>query len=496
MRVSDSTSSFSEPYESKPLLRLQRKNSLEDAPPSTSAMAIWWRSMKRWPKEVWLIFLLKYLESYAYFVFAYTLILFLSDEFGFSDEEAGWSYGFYGMLVSVYGFIMGSVIDTLGPRWSLTGGMSILLVSRLIMATTYSTHVLAAVLFTSLPIGGALGIPVMQIAIKRFTEGEDRSTAFSMFYVIMNIAAITAAPCIDAFHRSFPRGVALALAGGDIHITVSSYRILFLTGAFVTALCLIICLIFLRDPPAEPTDQPQKAPGQLFQEVMASEGFWRFLLLVVLLMGVRVIYRHMDATFPKYMVREFGPDALYGTIIALNPLCVVFLVPLLSPLALKYHPLKLIIVGATVTAISPYFLVMGHTYITCICFVLCLSIGESIWSPRLYEYTVTVAEDGREGTYMALASTPMFVATLFTGAVSGWLLDTLCPANGIRHAEFMWLLIAVGSSVSPVLLFVFRDAIAGCKLSELEWPVKEATDGSSNDEPERTTVGPSSSCVT
>ncbi|KAF4729309.1 hypothetical protein FOZ62_026881 [Perkinsus olseni] len=490
MKASNSTSSFSEPYESKPLLRNRQGKPQENLPPTTSAAAMWWKSMKRWPKEVWLIFLLKYLESYAYFVFAYTLILFLSDEFGFSDEEAGWSYGFYGMLVSVYGFIMGSVIDTLGPRWSLTGGMSILLVSRLVMATTYSTHVLAAVLFTVLPIGGALGIPVMQIAIKRFTEGEDRSTAFSMFYVIMNVAAITAAPCIDAFHRAFPRGIALALAGGDVHITVSSYRILFLTGAFVTALCLVICLLFLRDPPSEPNAASEKAPGQLFQEVMASDGFWRFLLLVVLLMGVRVIYRHMDATFPKYMVREFGPEALYGTIIALNPLCVVLLVPLLSPLALKYHPLKLIIVGATVTAVSPYFLVMGHTYITCVCFVLCLSLGESIWSPRLYEYTVTVAEDGREGTYMALASTPMFVATLFTGAVSGWLLDTLCPANGVRHAEFMWLLIALGSTISPVLLFVFRDSIAGCKLSELEWPVAEHSEET---EPERTTTTSSSS---
>ena len=34
----------------------------------------------------------RYLESYAYFVLSYTLILFLSDEFGFTDEEAGWAY--------------------------------------------------------------------------------------------------------------------------------------------------------------------------------------------------------------------------------------------------------------------------------------------------------------------------------------------------------------------------------------------------------------------
>ena len=34
------------------------------------------------------------------------------------------------------------------------------------------------------------------------------------------------------------------------------------------------------------------------------------------------------------------------------------------------------------------------------------------------------------GTYMALASAPTFMATLISGAMSGWLLETFCPAKG------------------------------------------------------------------
>ena len=54
-------------------------------------------------------------------------------------------------------------------------------------------------------------------------------------------------------------------------------------------------------------------------------------------------------------------------------------------------------------------------------FIVILSIGEALWSPRLYEYTAMIAPKGREGTYMALASAPNFAAKLAVGGLSGTL---------------------------------------------------------------------------
>lgn len=54
----------------------------------------------------------QFLESYAYYTISYSLLLYLSNEFGFSDSEAGWIYGITGLLVSVYGFVVGPW----GPR--------------------------------------------------------------------------------------------------------------------------------------------------------------------------------------------------------------------------------------------------------------------------------------------------------------------------------------------------------------------------------------------
>jgi len=418
------------------------------------------QSLASCPRELWLVFFLKYLESYAYFVLSYTLILFLSDEFGFTDEEAGWAYGIFGMLVTVYGFFMGSMIDNLGVKWSLVGGMTILFVSRLALTLTTDVRTILSILFTTLPLGGSMGIPVMQIAIKRYTKEVNRTVSFSIFYVMMNLAAITAAPAIDIFHTYFPDGAVFTIFGHSY--AVSTYRLLIFTGACMTFISCFVALVLIRETPEDERRELQgieREPGSIIHEVTASPAFWRFFLLVVLLLGVRIIYRHLDATFPKYMVREFGSHALYGSVIAINPLCVCLVVPLLAPISMRVHPLRMILLGASVSSVSPFFLAAGHTYTTAVFFVTCLSLGEAVWSPRLFEYTVMVAEQGREGTYMALASAPTFMATLISGAMSGWLLETFCPAKGPRHSELMWFLVGCMSILSPIMMYCLYDLI-------------------------------------
>jgi len=51
---------------------------------------------------------------------------------------------------------------------------------------------------------------------------------------------------------------------------------------------------------------------------------------VALLVGVRALFRHLDATWPKFFLRTFGPSAPFGTVYALEPFLIITLVPLLS----------------------------------------------------------------------------------------------------------------------------------------------------------------------
>jgi MFS family permease len=494
-----------------------------------------WRELKSGPKELFIIYLLKFLESYSYFAIIYTLIIFLSDEFHYNDEQAGLCYGLFGMCISLYGFLFGGfLIDNFGVKKSLCTGCTILLVGRLLLVVATSHTSILIILYTILPIGTCLGIPVMQIAIRRYTTDTSRSLAYSDFYAMMNVSAIFSASAIDFFRR-YINDVNIKILGFSFEFT--AYRALFLSGGFTTLCSLLLSLFFIRDldededdenkavnsnnnansanqlpnqdvennydeehntlikknlnvaNPANPNEttraesslnetailnqnpsselrvstkkQAKKiiGPLQIIKEVGSRNSFWKFVWLIILLMGVRIVYRHLDATFPKYMIREFGKEVLYGSIIAINPFLIVLLVPIFAPLSYQFSAYSQITFGAFITSISPFFLVFGPYLWNAVMFVVVLSIGEALWSPRLYEYTVFITEKGREGIYMALASSPMFIATLVTGGTSGLLLENYCPESGPRQSSKMWLYIGIMTLFSPILLYFFKDKI-------------------------------------
>lgn len=59
------------------------------------------------------------------------------------------------------------------------------------MASTSSRLVLLMALLGPNTVAGSLGVPVMTIGVKRYTHSGNRGFAFSLFYTLMNVAALT-----------------------------------------------------------------------------------------------------------------------------------------------------------------------------------------------------------------------------------------------------------------------------------------------------------------
>ena len=201
------------------------------------------------------------------------------------------------------------------------------------------------------------------------------------------------------------------------------------------------------------------SPYRILSDVFHSPSFRRYLVVILIMINVRQIFRHLDATWPKYMIREFGPNVAKGTIYALNPILIIILVPIVSATTAHIDPLIMIHYGSYISAISVFFLVLSTSIWSSICFIIVLSIGEATWSPRLNDYTVSVSEEGREGTYMALSSAPLFLAKLPVGILSGVLLQKYCPetlddgeGEVQRHSRIMWFIIGSLTATSPILL--------------------------------------------
>ena len=85
-----------------------------------------------------------------------------------------------------------------------------------------------------------------------------------------------------------------------------------------------------------------------------------------------------------------------------------------------------------------------------------LSFGEAVYSPRVYDYTASIAPPGKESSYMAFSKMPMFFAKLAAGPLSGILLANLCAPEGARNSELMWIIVGASTLISPITLVIGR----------------------------------------
>ncbi len=454
--------------------------------------------------------------------------IFLSQDFGLSDVEAGTIYGAWGALITVFGLFTGTIIDRLGVAKSLRIGFVLSFITRVMLLLCTSKNVLLFCTLVTLPLANCLGIPVLTIGLRRYTNNENRGFAFGLFYVIMNFGALIAGPLVDILTRYYnnnssssdsnsygdgnDEGADLGTNGeyyedsttaATAEWSMTSNRAIILSGVIANFFAVFVAFSvreikvdansvntademedesvvdnrsFITSNSHDSNSKTNKTVSSfqpiqgsstlnILKETARSPNFRRFLLVVLLTLNVRMIFRHLDGTLPKYMMREFGENTPKGAVYSINPALIIILVPIITAATSSIDPLVMIHYGTYVSAVSVFFLVLSTSLPACVLFVITLSIGEAIWSPRLYDYTTTVAPEGREGTYMALSSAPLFLAKLPVGVLSGILLQKYCPENleegEERHSKTMWLIIGLMSISSPLMITFFWSYISG-----------------------------------
>jgi len=172
------------------------------------------KSLKDCPRELYINFCLKFLESYGYFALSQILVVYVHTEFGASDMQAGTIYGAWGACITFWGLTCSWMNDNLGVRKSLLIGFSIQAICSVVIASATSITSIYIILFCIMPIGTSMGIPMLTVGIKRYTNRANRGFAFGLYYSVMNIAAFVCGPMID--------GLNIGLKGGRLQSFSSS----------------------------------------------------------------------------------------------------------------------------------------------------------------------------------------------------------------------------------------------------------------------------------
>ena len=394
----------------------------------------------------------------------YTLVLWLSTDFGYDDRSAAGWVTVFSSCATLFMLAAGFVGDALGLRRGLIGGFGLLAVGRLLMGIA-SGRAAAITGLMIMCVGYAISAPVLNTAFRRFSHPRARAFAFSTYFVVNNVGATAAGFVVDACRKGFLSADGSTLLSKTVHLPVlgdrvlSAYRVVFLVGAVLAGVGFLLTLLVRGDVDTEPVADRSVQPGppwRIAAEVAREAAFWRFMLLMTLLVFVKMIYQHGHFTLPKYAIRELGESFPIGRFQTINPIAIIVLVPLFTALTRHLAPFRVIWVGSLVSAASVFVLVLPASYGTIAAFYLLLSVGEALWSPRTYELIATIAPRGRESSYMGLSGLPFFVAKLGALPMSGWLLAKYCPPEGPRHSSMMWLVIGITTALAPISMLALR----------------------------------------
>ena len=264
------------------------------------------------------------------------------------------------------------------------------------------------------------------------------------------------------------------------HLVFGTYLVV----GFLGGICV---LVMGRDVAAHTSISGAKTVA-LFESLWPERAFHRFLAFMALVVGVKMIFYHMNYTLPDFAIRELGKGAPFAQLCPmLNSLMILVLVPICGALSGRFSAYRMVIVGSSISALSVFILVLppgwfqpladgwlgdvivhrwlgvagavNPLYLSIFFFTVVLSVGEAIWSPRLFEYAAAIAPKGQEASYMALSVLPYFFAKFGAGSLSGWLLVRYCPEVGPRDIATMWAWVGAMALVTPVGAMVFRKFI-------------------------------------
>ncbi len=437
--------------------------------------------LKETGREYWGIQLINILDSTIFFAILIIAVVMLSEDFGFNDKDAGYIITLYGSTTTLFLFFSGAITDWLGIKKSFIVAMVGLLITRgAIVFAAYNPEMAYRKIVVIASFGlmapfVAMVITIFQAANKRFTTKKSRSAGFNLWYLFMNVGAAAGGYLIDV--------VRLHLKWANVQI--------FTLGCASAVACIIIAFAFIRHEEQiygpdeaeqqakdeEKAKEPKKKPWEIFKEVLAHSVFWKFVVLITILLGVRAVFLYMNLLMPKFWLRTIGPNAQIGLLSTINPILVIVGLILLIPILHRFDLFKMLVYGSMISAISLFFMAIPgyheQVFWLSILSLSVLTVGEVIWSPRLSEYTAAIAPEGQEGTYLGLSMVPYFLAKTLVGLASGHMLARWVtefpkgePIIGDRlmlgemsfwqGPSSMWVILGILAISGPIIALLFK----------------------------------------
>ncbi len=353
------------------------------------------------------------------------LALFLREEHGFDEAEAGWVVGLWG-LGSVSASLLGGVLaDRVGRRFTMIAGLVSGGLAVVAIALTRDPVLLPALCF----VGGAtqqIFFPASSAAIADVVPPTDRDRAYGLVYWAVNLG----------FAFGF------SVAGFVPNLTV-----LFLADAASTLVfgALVLALV--------PETRP---PGTAHEPVLA--GLARvvtdrtYVGLVLLQTVALTVFMQFQLALPLDMQDHGVSKQLFSFLMAANCLGVVVLQPWLTPLLQRFDRSRLLAVSAALFGIGYGLNAVASTFPMYLLGAAFWTVGETVGFPAASSLVANLAPVALRGRYQGLYAMVWGLAMMLSPITGGQVMHRF-------GAPVLW----VGCLVTGMLVALGNVASTGAR---------------------------------
>jgi MFS family permease len=388
---------------------------------------------REFPKPFWTLVGATFVDRLGGALLFPFFALYLTDRFQIGMSEVGVLFAIWSLAAFPGSLLGGALADRMGRKYLLIFSLLASSLSTLAMGFVSSLqafYLLALVSGVFTEVGG----PAYNAMVADLLPERQRAQGYGILRVAFNVSVV------------------LGPAIGGL-LAARSYLLLFVIDAVISA--AVALFVWLAMPETRPAPHPDAKPesvGQTFAGYLVPLRDRVFLLFLLAGMLAWFVYMNMNTTLGVYLRDDHGiAENLYGLILSLNAIMVVFLQFPITRWIAPYRPMRVIAAGTALYAVGFAMYGVTSTYAMFLLAMVVITVGEMVIAPVYQAVVADLSPEAMRGRYMAVSGFAIGIPYAIGPLIAGNIMDN-------HDSRLLWYLCGVVGMIS-VLVYLYLDRL-------------------------------------
>ncbi len=389
-------------------------------------------------------------ERLAYYGQQIVFMIYMRNNIGFSEAEAGQLSGMFGGLLYLLPILGGTLADKWGFRRAFNVAFTILglgyfLIGSVGMSAFDSLYsgfdqywlLMTFLIFTAF--GGSFIKPSVLGTVAATSTKETKSLGFAIYYWLVNAGAMIG-PTLAYFVRdSF---------GNQFVYVVSS----------ISCFAMLVVNLLLYKDVKDEKNEVVESLGKKITNLFVVLGNFKFMIFLLIYSLYWIIFWQEFIIIPYYITDYISAEAPYEIIQSWAGAGAIILLQIpINRLTKNLPTRKAILWGFALSSLIWIIIGIYPSIPTIAAGIVAFAIGEMVQAPRYYEYISEIAPAGQQGLFQGYAFLPIAIARFVGDPFGGWIYQTSKAAG---KPEMIWFsLIGIGL-LATILMWLYNFFVA------------------------------------